>query len=299
VDIVAGVNYSNVMMALYQKVIDSKTIFIGVNAGPSPIAGPMCSPYFFSTSWANDSLHENAGEIANLKGYKNIYLMAPNYQAGRDGLTGFKRLFKGKVIDEVYTQLQQPDYSAEIAQLQAAKPDAVYVFYPGAMGVNFVKQYAQAGLMGKIPLLTTATIDTASLPAIGNVAVGAITASPFEAGLDNPTAKKFSADFYAKYKRWPSFYAAQSYDAAMLLDSALRKTSGNVADKAAMMAALKRADFKSVRGNFKFDNNQFPITDWYMWEVVKDPKDDQLHFAFRGKTLTAHRDAYHDKCPMK
>jgi len=298
VDLVTGVVFSNVMMAMYKKVMDSETIFVGSNAGPSPIAGAMCSPYFFSTSWANDSLHENGGEIANLKGYKKMYLMAPNYQAGKDGLAGFKRLYKGEVIDEVYTQMQQPDYSAEIAQLRAAKPEAVYVFYPGSMGVNFVKQYAQAGLMGKIPLLTTATIDTTTLPGIGDVAIGAFTASPFEAGLDNPAAKKFSADFYAKHKRYPSFYAAQSYDAAMLIGSALQKTKGNVADKKAMMAALKEADFQSVRGDFKFDNNQFPVTDWYMWEVVKDPSDGHLGFAFRGKTLTAHRDAYHDKCPM-
>jgi len=299
VDLVTGVIFSNVMMALYKKVVDSETIFIGSNAGPSPIAGAQCSPYFFSTSWTNDSLHENGGQIANMKGYKKIYLMAPNYQAGKDALAGFKRLFKGEVVDEVYTQMNQPDYSAEISQIRAAKPDAVYVFYPGGMGVNFVKQYAQAGLMGKIPLLSTSTIDGSTLPAIKDAAIGAITAAPWEPAMDNPQSKKFVADFVAKYKRSPSFYAAQSFDAANLIGSALKKTKGSVADKKAFMAALKQADFKSLRGNFKFDNNQFPITDWYMWEVVKGSGDAQPSFAFRGQTLTAHRDAYHDKCPLK
>lgn len=299
VDIVTGVVFSNVMMALYKKVVDSETVFIGSNAGPTPIVGAQCSPYFFSTSWANDSLHENGGQVANVKGYKKVYLMAPNYQAGKDALAGFKRTFKGSVVDEVYTQMNQPDYSAEISQIRAANPDAVYVFYPGGMGVNFVKQYKQAGLMGKIPLISTSTIDGSTLPAIKDAALGAITAAPWEPSLDNPQTKKFVADFTAKYKRSPSFYAAQSFDAANLIASALKKTKGNVADKKAFLAALKQADFTSLRGLFKFDNNQFPITDWYMWEVVKNTGAAEPSFAFRGKTLTAHRDAYHDACPMK
>lgn len=299
VDVMTGVIFSNVMMALYKKVIDAEIPFIGSNAGPSPIAGAQCSPYYFSTSWANDSLHENGGQVANMKGYKKVYLMAPNYQAGKDALAGFKRMYKGTVVDEVYTQMNQPDYSAEISQIQAAKPEAVYVFYPGGMGVNFVKQYKQAGMMGKIPLISTSTIDGSTLPAIKDAAVGAITAAPWEPSLENPQTKKFVADFTSKYKRSPSFYAAQSYDAANLIASALKKTKGSAADKKAFLAALRQADFTSLRGSFKFDNNQFPITDWYMWEVVKASGDPEPRFAFRAKTLTAHRDAYHDKCSMK
>ena len=299
VDLMTGVIFSNVMMAVYKKIIDSETIFIGSNAGPSQIAGAQCSPYFFSTSWSNDSLHENGGEVANIKGYKKVYLMAANYQAGKDALSGFKRLYKGSVVDEVYTQMNQPDYSAEISQLAAANPDAVYIFYPGGMGINFVKQYKQAGLMGKIPLISSASIDGSTLPAMKDAAIGAITAAPWEPALDNPQTKKFVADFLSKYKRSPSFYAAQSYDAANLIASALSKTKGNVADKKTFIAALKDADFKSLRGYFKFDNNQFPITDWYMWEVVKNPGDAEPSFAFRGKTLSEHRDAYHSICPMK
>jgi branched-chain amino acid transport system substrate-binding protein len=195
--------------------------------------------------------------------------------------------------------MNQPDYSAEISQVAAANPDAVYIFYPGGMGINFVKQYKQAGLMGKIPLISSASIDGSTLPAMKDAAIGAITAAPWEPALDNPQTKKFVADFFSKYKRSPSFYAAQSYDAANLIASALSKTKGDVADKKAFIAALKEADFKSLRGYFKFDNNQFPITDWYMWEVVKNPGDAEPSFAFRGKTLSEHRDAYHSICPLK
>ncbi|MFU8857848.1 MAG: ABC transporter substrate-binding protein [Deferrisomatales bacterium] len=299
VDLVTGVIFSNVMMAVYPRIVGSETIFIGSNAGPSPIAGAQCSPYFFSTSWTNDSLHENGGAVANILGYKNVYLMAPNYQAGRDAISGFKRLFEGTVVDEVYTQINQPDYSAEISQIQAARPEAVYVFYPGGMGVNFVKQYRQAGLMGRIPLISTSTIDGSTLPAIRDAAIGAITAAPWEPALDNPQTKTFVAAFTAKYGRSPSFYAAQSYDAAQLIASALEKTNGNVADKKAFLAALKQADFQSLRGDFRFDTNQFPITDWYMWEVVKNPGDADPSFAFRGKTLSEHRVAYRELCPME
>lgn len=299
VDIITGVSASNVMMAIYKKIIDSETILIGSNAGPSPIAGAMCSPYFFSTSWQNDNPHENAGHIATLKGYKNLYLVAANYQAGKDALAGFKRFYKGNVVEEVYTPLNQPDYGAEIAQISATKPDAVYLFIPGSSSVNFVKQYTQAGLTGKIPLLSSVCIDGTTLPAVGSEAVGLITGSPWEAGMDNPASKKFTAAFQAKYKRFPSSFSAQGYDAAMLIASALKKTKGNVSDKSALMAALKEADFESLRGSFKFNTNQFPITDWYEWEVKSEGKDGKPYFVRVGKSLTAHRDAYYDKCPMK
>lgn len=270
VSIITGLTFSNVLMAVHKSVTGAGVIMLGSNAGSTPIAGAGCSPNFFSTSWDNDELHEAGGQLSTDLGYKKMYVMAPNYQAGRDAVTGFKRDFKGQVIDEVYTQVNQPDYSAEIAQLQAAKPDAVYVFYPGGMGVNFVKQYRQAGLLGKIPLISVSTIDGSTLPALKELAVGAITSSPYAPDLDNAQNKQFVAAFQKKYNRVPSMYAAQSYDAANLLDSALTKTKGSVADREALRAALKAADFKSVRGSFKFASNQFPIAPFYRVDVVKD-----------------------------
>lgn len=296
VNIITGVTFSNVMMAVHKPITDSGVFLIGSNAGPTPITGKGCHPMYFSTSWNNDSLHESMGAYAREQGYKRVYLMAPNYQAGKDALAGFKIQYKGTPLDEVYTQINQPDYSAEIAQLQAAKPDAVYVFYPGGMGVNFVKQYQQAGLLGKLPLLSASTVDGTTLPALKDIALGVITGSPYSPDLDNPQNKKFVDDFRKKYNRVPSLYAAQSYDAAMLLNSALLKTQGKV-DRDAFRAALKQANFKSVAGPFKFNNNQFPIRNFYRVDVAKDSSG-QAALMNKGAVLKDHADPHASQCAM-
>lgn len=296
VSIITGVTFSNVMMAVHKPITDAGVFLIGSNAGPSPITGKGCSPMYFSTSWNNDSLHESMGVYAREQNYKRVYLMAPNYQAGKDALAGFKSQYKGTAIDEIYTQVNQPDYSAEIAQMQAAKPDAVYVFYPGGMGVNFVKQYQQAGLLGKLPLLSASTVDGTTLPALKDIALGVITSSPYSPDIDNPQNKKFVDDFRKKYNRVPSLYAAQSYDAVMLLNSALLKTKGKL-DREPFRSALKQADFKSVAGPFKFNNNQFPIRNFYRVDVAKDSSG-QAALVNKGVVLKDHADAYAKQCTM-
>ncbi|GGX11878.1 ABC transporter substrate-binding protein [Pigmentiphaga litoralis] len=298
VAIVTGVIYSNVMMAIHRPITSGEVFFIGSNAGPTPVTGKGCSPYFFSTSWNNDQLHEAGGELTNKMGFKNVYLMAANYQAGKDALEGFKRTYKGKVIGETYTQVNQPDYSVEIANLAAAKPDAIYVFYPGGMGVNFTKQYQQAGLSTKIPMLSSSTIDGSTLPALQEAALGAVTSSSYSPDLDNPANKQFAEAYRKKYNREPSLYAAQSYDAARLLASALKKTNGNVADKQAFRAALKTADFQSVRGYFAYNTNQFPIAPFYRVDVVKGA-DGKVAFATKGTTFERSKDSYASQCEMK
>jgi branched-chain amino acid transport system substrate-binding protein len=298
VDLMAGVIFSNVMMAIYKPVIDAKTFLISTNAGPSPIAGAQCSPYFFSTSWQNDQAHEAMGKYLQDKGYKKAYLMAPNYQAGKDGLEGVKRYFKGTIAGEVYTTVNQPDYSAEIAQAAASGADALYVFYPGGMGINFVKQYAQAGLKDKLPLHSAFMLDATTFPAQGDAAVGLLGTAFWTDGLDNPANKKFVEDFIKKHNRVPSAYAAQSYDGALLINAALTETKGNLKDQAALGAAFKKANFKSVRGDFKFNTNHFPVQNFYLFEVTKRP-DGKLGTGFKSTVFTNHADAYAKDCPMK
>jgi branched-chain amino acid transport system substrate-binding protein len=298
VNIITGVTFSNVMMAIHKPITDAGIFLIGSNAGPSPITGKGCSPMFFSTSWSNDTQHESMGQYATDANYKRVYLLAPNYQAGKDAVSGFKSLYKGQIVDEVYTQVNQPDYSAEIAQLQSAKPDAVYVFYPGGMGVNFVKQYRQAGLLGKLPLLSTSTVDGTTLPALKEIALGMVAGSPYSPDIDNPQNKKFVADFTKKFGRIPSQYAAQSYDSAMLIDSALRKTGGKVDNREAFRTALKAADFKSVAGPFRFNTNQFPIRNYYRVEVAKDTTG-QVALVNKGVVLKDHADRLFTQCAMK
>ena len=297
VDIITGVTFSNVMMAIHKPITDANVLLVGSNAGPSPLTGKGCHKNFFSTSWNNDSLHESMGQHATDTGYKKVYLLAPNYQAGKDALSGFKRMYKGSVIDEVYTTVNQPDYSAEIAQLQAAKPDAIYVFYPGGMGVNFVKQYQQAGLLGKLPMLSTSTVDGTTLPALKDIALGAVTGSPYSPDIDNPQNKKFVDDFKKKFNRVPSLYAAQSYDAAMLINAALVKTGGRADNRDTLRAALKSAEFKSVAGPFKFNTNQFPIRNFYRVDVAKDATG-QAAFVNKGVVLKDHADAYFKECTL-
>jgi branched-chain amino acid transport system substrate-binding protein len=299
VDVIAGVIFSNVMMAIYKPVIDAGIPLISSNAGPSPIAGAQCSPMFFSTSWQNDGAHEAMGKHVQDKGFKNVYLMAPNYQAGKDALAGFKRFYTGKIADEVYTTVNQLDYSAEIAQLRAAKPDAVYVFYPGGMGVNFVKQYGQAGLVNQIPMFSAFTIDATTLPAQGDAAIGTFQTAFWAFDLKNPVNEKFVADYRKKHNDVPSTYSAQAYDTALLLNAAVRSTGGKVADKKALAAALKSASFDSVRGGkFRLNTNNIPIQNFYLLETVKGA-DGKLVNSVRSTVLTDHKDAYAKDCPMK
>lgn len=297
VDIVAGVTFSNVMMAIAKPMADANVIFVGSNAGPAPLAGAQCNSQFFFTAWQNDQQAEGVGKYAADKGYKKVYVMAPNYQAGKDAVAGFKRQYNGAIAGEVYTTVNQPDYSAEIAQLQAANPDAVYVFYPGGMGVNFIKQFRQAGLLGKIPLMSVSTADGSTLPALKETALGVISGTFWGPDFNNETSKNFVAAFEKKYGRIPSQYAAQSYDSALLIDSALKKTGGNVTDKKAFTNALRAAEYKSLRGNLKFNKNGFPIQDMYVFEVAKDSQG-RVSLKTLSKVLSNHPDSFVGQCPL-
>ncbi|MEP6702149.1 MAG: ABC transporter substrate-binding protein [Betaproteobacteria bacterium] len=297
VPIIVGIGGSNVMMAVYKPITEKQVFLIGGNAGPSPLAGALCSPYFFSASWQGDGIAEVVGKYATDKGYKKMFLIAPNYQAGKDTLTGFKRFYKGEVADEIYTGITQPDFSAEIAQIAAKKPDAVYAFFPGSIGINFVRQFQQAGLKD-VPLLTSGVIDGITLPALKESALGVIGGQFWAPDTNNATSKAFVAAFEKKYNRIPSNFAAQGFDSAMLLDSAIAKVKGNVGDKKAFEAALKEGTTKSVRGTLKFNNNHFPINDWYVFEGAKDANG-RVNLKTIATPLKDHQDAYHTQCAMK
>lgn len=299
VDVVVGLGFSNVMMASLAELVRSGTPAIATNGGPSPVAGERCAANIFSAAWQNDGPNEAAGQYATEQGYKSVYLMAPNYQAGKDMLEGFKRYYKGEIAGEVYTQVGQTDYSAEIAQMQLAGADALFVFYPGGMGVNFVKQLSQTGLLGKIPFLSAFTVDGATLPALKTSAAGAIVGSLWETTLDNPVNKEFVQAYEQKYGREPSVYSAVAYDTARILDIAVAKVDGKVSDKKAFAAAIKAAgaEVDSVRGEFSFGNNNMPVQNYYAFEMTEQqgwivPK-------LLTTPLKAHRDAYHGQCSLK
>ncbi|MBI3702660.1 MAG: ABC transporter substrate-binding protein [Rhizobiales bacterium] len=300
VDFISGYIWSNVLLASIKPVVDSKTFLVIANAGPSQIAGELCSPYVFSTSWQNDQTPQAMGLYMNQKGMKSVFLIGPNYAAGKDMLAGVASTFKGKVVgQELTTWPSQLDFSAELAKAKAANPDSIFVFYPGAAGVQFLNQYAQAGLKGTIPLYTAYTIDELSLPRQKDLALGVPGAQEWVNDLPNDANKKFVADYIKKYNgSRPSFYGAQSYDAVNLINSAVLATKGNLSDKEALRKAMEKADFKSVRGGFKFGHNHMPIQNFYLQEAVKDAKGD-----FVLKTVATivkdNQDQFHGKCPMK
>jgi branched-chain amino acid transport system substrate-binding protein len=298
VDFITGYIWSNVLLASFKPIVDSKTILIGANAGPSQIAGELCSPYFFSTSWQADQTPAAVGRYMNQKGVKNVYMVGPNYAAGKDMLAGAKAVFAGKVVGEDYTRWpDQLDFSAELSKVRAAKPDAVFVFYPGAAGVQFLNQFVQAGLKNQIPLYTAFTIDETTLPRQGENAIGIPGAQHWVNDLPNDANRKFVADFKVKYKLSPSFYGAQAYDAALLAASAVAAVGGDLSKKAEMIKAMEKADFASVRGAFRFGNNHFPIQNFYLQDVVKGP--DGLGLKTVATIVTDDQDNFHDKCPMK
>jgi branched-chain amino acid transport system substrate-binding protein len=299
VDFVIGYIWSNVLLASLKPVVDSQTFLISANAGPSQIAGEQCSPFFFSTSWQNDQTPQAMGTYMTQKGVKTAFLIGPNYAAGKDMLTGVRTTFKGQVIGEELTKWpDQLDFSTELSKVRAARPEAVFVFYPGAAGVQFLTQYAQSGLKGQIPLYTAFTIDAITLPLQKDLALGVPGAQEWVNDLPNDANKKFVADFRAKHKNYPSFYGAQSYDAANFVNSAVVAVNGDLSKKDAMRAEMRKAHYASVRGPYKYGNNQFPIQNFYLQDVVKDAEGN-----FTLKTVTTivkdSQDQFHDKCPMK
>jgi branched-chain amino acid transport system substrate-binding protein len=299
VDFMVGYIWSNVMLASLPVLQDSKTMTVITNAGASQIAGSQCSPYLFSTSFNNDQTPAAIGTYLNQKGVKSVFLMAPNYAAGKDMVTGFKSTFKGQIVgEELTTWPGQLDFSAELSKAREAKPDAIFVFYPGGAGVQFVTQYAQSGLKGQIPLYTAFTVDDLSLPRLKDLAVGNPSALFWVSDLPNDANKKFVADFRAKYKTTPSFYAADTYDAVPLINSAVTAVKGDLTNKEGMRNEMEKANFKSVRGDFRFGNNHIPIQNFYLEDAQKDA-DGSYSLHTVSLIVKNDQDKWHDQCPMK
>jgi branched-chain amino acid transport system substrate-binding protein len=298
VDFMTGIVFSNVMLAVGAPTFASKTFYISANAGPSQYAGEQCNPYFFSASYQNDNMHEAVGKTVTDKGFKRVALIAPNYPAGKDALTGFKRFFKGEVVSESYTPLNLLDYGAELSKLRAAKPDAVYIFLPGGLGINFIKQFVGAGLSKDMTLFGPGfSGDEDVIKAVGEPMLGMFNTSQWGHDLDNAANKKFVTAFEKEYGRLPTLYAAQGYDAAQLIGAAVRDTKGKLDDKAAVRKALEAAKFESVRGSFKFNSNHFPVQDYYLRVITRDSKG-RITNRTLGTVFKNHADAYVGSCKM-
>ena len=300
VDFIAGYIWSNVLLASLKTAVDSQTFMISANAGPSQLAGELCSPYVFSTSWQNDQTPQAMGEFMNQKAVKSVFLIGPNYAAGKDMLAGVKSTFKGEIKGEEYTVWPtQLDFAAELSKARASGAASIFVFYPGAAGVQFLNQYAQAGLKEQMPLYTAFTVDELSLPLQKENALGVPGAQEWVNDLPNEQNQKFVADYRKKYPGLrPTYYGAQAYDAAQLINSAVVAVKGDTDKKDAMKAEMEKANFKSLRGPFKFGNNHIPIQNFYLQDVVKDA-DGALSLKTVATIVKDSQDRFHDKCPMK
>jgi len=298
VDFVSGIIWSNVMLAVVPVVTGSGKIMVGTNAGASPLAGSQCNELYFSTSWNNDQTPEAMGKFMQDQGINDVYVLAPNYQAGKDMVTGFKRYFKGRIVEETYTKLGQQDYQAEISQLRSKNPKAVFVFYPGGMGIQFLKQYDQAGLRGQLPLYSVYTVDEISIPAVKDAALGNYETRFWSPDLKNAANRKYVTDYRKKYGKMPVFYGSQSYDGIMLIDSAVRAVKGNVKDTKGLIAAMRKANFSSIRGPFTYNVNHHPIQNFYLLRAEKTPGGD-IEMKIQKTIFEKHKDSYFQDCKMK
>lgn len=298
VDLMTGVIFSNVALATVPLVVRNGMIYISPNAGPSKLAGRLCHKNYFNAAWQNDNLHAAMGAYVGNHGFETVYLLAPNYPAGKDAIAGFKRYYDGKVVGENYTPLGQTNYAAAIADVRAADPEAVFFFYPGGMGINFVKQYVQAGLIDEIPLFGAAfSFDNILVDAIGEAAVGIYNTAQWSKDLDNPANQQFVEAYVEEYGHEPTLYASQGYDTARLIGSALKAVNGNVDNIDAFRKALEAAKFKAVRGDFAFQPNHHPIQDVYVRKVVQEESGNFTNVIV-GKVWDDHKGAYLDECPM-
>lgn len=297
VDFVVGTVFSNVLGAIFKPVVKSETFLISPNAGPSTLAGKNCSPYFFSTSYQNNQNFEVLGQHAQDSGIKKVFMLAPNYQAGRDAMEGFKKFYKGEITDEVFTPLGHKDFSAEIAQMSTSGADALFTFMPGGMGVRLVKQFREAGLADQMQFLSGFTVDETTLPAQKEAAVGFYGATTWAPSNDDPASKDFVARFEEKYGYIPGGYAMQGYDAAQLIDSAVSAVGGDLSDKDAIRTALEAADFASLRGDFSYNTNHFPIQDFYLLRVA-ERDDGKFWTVVDKKVFTGYSDSFASECKM-
>ena len=299
VDFLTGGVFSNIVLAMAPDAIANRVFYISPNAGPAQFTGAQCNPFFFASSWPSEAYSEAGGQYMTSKGIKTAIFLAPNYVGGQDAATGFKRMYKGKLVDEMYTKLGQLDYAAELTQIRAKQPEALYVFLPGGMGINFIKQFVGAGMSKDIQLVVPLWgSDQDIIRAVGEPMLGLFSVGHWSIDFDNPANKKFVAEFEKEYKRLPTGYAASGYDTALLIDSAVRKVKGKIEDKDALRNALRAADFQSVRGHFKFNRNQFPIQNYYLQVVGKGPDGRIMHKTL-GTVLKDRGDAYVEQCKMK
>lgn len=298
VDVMTGMVFSNVLLPVMPRILGNDTVYVSTNTGPADYAGKRCNPNFFTVSWQNEDIPSAMGKYVTEKEHKSVFLIAPNYPGGTETIDGFKRYFKGEIADELYVKLGQLDFAAEMAQIRASGADAVFFFLPGGMGVSFIKQLGSSGLDKELTVYTPGfSADQDTITAVGEPMVGMINASQWSPDLDNAANKEFVQAFKEKYGRIPSMYAAQGYDAALLIGSAVKNSNGEFKNNDVLRAELKKASFESVRGDFYFNNNNYPVQNYYMREIYKDERGEITNKVIET-VFEKYEDPYSSQCEL-
>lgn len=236
------------------------------------------NPWFVrATSTSSQCAHPMAEYCAKVKGFKRMVTIADDIAYGHEMIAGFQRVFEengGKIVQKLFSPLAVPDYGSFLAQLNP-KVDAIFIGFAGSNGFRFIRQFYEYGLKGKMTIIGGMTaLDEAVLKNMGNEALGIETACWYSAELNNPINNKFAPAFRAAQKYDPGFYAAATYTNAAVLDAAIKASGGNPANKAALMAALKKTNIPTARGPVSFDSYGNIVGDVYIRKVER--KDGRL-----------------------
>jgi branched-chain amino acid transport system substrate-binding protein len=270
VDILTGPVHSGILMGMRDKVHNSKTILIVSNAGADAISRDRCSKWIFRTSFSNWQPCQPMGGWVAKNVSKEAFLIAPNYQAGKDMMGAFQETYTpagGKVVSEDYPKLGETDYAPYLTKIKQSGAKAVFAFFSGTDAVNFVKQYSQFGLKEGIKLTGAGFLTEPDvLPAQGAAAIGVLTGHFYTPLLDNPVNHRFVKEFRDKfYGKMPDGFACQGYDTAEVIVRALKAVNGNTQDKDKLVAAIAATEFDSPRGRFRFDPKTHNVIQPYIY----------------------------------
>jgi len=271
VDLVVGTVHSGVLLGMVKVARETGTLLICPNAGADEATGPLCSPNIFRTSFSNWQTTYPLGQVFKNKGHKTAVFITWKYAAGQQMLEGFREGFEklgGKLVKELFLPFPQVEFQPLLTEIASIKPDAVASFFAGGGAAKFLKDYAAAGLKGKIPLYGSGFLTDGVLDAVGDAAEGVETTLHYGDGIDLPRNRQFRLDYAKTYKLQPDVYAVQGFDAGQLLAAAVEAVKGDIGNKQGMIKAMESTKIDSPRGAWTMSKAHNPVQDYYLRKVV-------------------------------
>ncbi|MBC7953081.1 MAG: ABC transporter substrate-binding protein [Rhodospirillaceae bacterium] len=287
------------LATIIKPLVDARLFVLNLDQSPPALSGAECSQFLFSLAAPVDGLHEAMGQYLAAEHIRRVVVVGPQTGVTNDAVAALKRTFPGEVVAVLSPHPGAATFAPELDHIKQLKPDAIYSLLTGGMGGGFVRAWGASPLKGEIPLFPLwPAVERQMLPAMADAAQDMISIGTWGNDLDSIPNRRLNADFEMEFGRPPSTWAAQGYDAAFLVDSALKATNGKTSNEDALRTALRRADFISARGSFKFNTNQFPVLNYYLRKVSRDAKGRPTH-EMRGVVLKEWRDRQAHSCPMR